>query len=98
MQNHLLKCDYTPNEVKKKIHADKGLLDSDDQSGDQGSSQALSSQGTGKPSSTTSTSWKKQKVFTVVAAKATALSPAMQVEFENELLRTCISVGWSFHP
>ena len=63
----------------------------------QTSSQALSSQGAGKRSSTTSTSRKKQKVFTVVAAKATPLSPAMQVEFENQLLCACISAGWSFH-
>ena len=97
MQNHLLKCDYTPDKVKKKIHADKGMLDSDDESGDQGSSCTFSSQETGKRTSATSMPCKKQKVFTVIAAKAAALSPSMQVDFENQLLRACISAGWSFH-
>ena len=43
MQNHLLKCDYTPDEVKKKMRVDKGMLNSDDESGDQGSSDFFSS-------------------------------------------------------
>ena len=101
MVNHLLGCEYCTAEVKKKARVHKR--------GDSGSGSATdpeiiptlassSSKGTGKRQmEETGQMKKRQKSFTVVAAKALAFSPMKQVVFEDQLLRACISAGWSFN-
>jgi hypothetical protein len=39
----------------------------------------------------------KQQKFTVVSAKTHSFPPTRQKEFEQQLLRTIISAGWSFN-
>jgi hypothetical protein len=102
MQNHLLQCDYCPDCIKRKIRAEKGV-ESDTKSNDNSSLSVLasSSQETGKCGSSSFSASvpksKKQKSFTVIASKAVTLSPSLQVDFENQLLRACVSAGWSFN-
>jgi hypothetical protein len=43
------------------------------------------------------TGMKKQKSFTVVAAKGISYGPEKQIVFENQLLHAAISAGWLFN-
>ena len=103
MVNHLLECDYCPDNVKKKARAfkDGKELDSDHEpdpvdvafhmSKENGKRLSASGGHAGNAKK------KKQASFTVVTAKAVTFSPTKQVEFENMLLRASISAGWSFN-
>jgi len=91
MTNHLLSCNYCLADVQKKVQGSKRKgIGSEAGSEDETPIQASHVDG-GNPAK------KKQKTFTVIAAKVLTFSPAKQVDFENQLLRACISAGWSFH-
>jgi hypothetical protein len=101
MVNHLLDCDYCPDNVKKKAQAFKAgkEMDSDpeaDHDVDVGTSNANGKRLSGSGGQLRNVK-KKQASFTVVTAKAITFSPTKQVEFENMLLRAVISAGWSFN-
>lgn len=105
MLNHLLTCIYCPENVKQKAKACKNLrkgfidgggdeenTDSDVPVGSTGSTgKRASDMGLGEKG------MKKQKSFTVIAAKGITYSPEKQMAFENQLLRAMVSAGWSFN-
>ena len=98
MVNHLLECDYCPDNVKKKVWAfkDGKELDSDHEPNPVDVASHTSKE-TGKRLSASggyagNAKKKKQASFTVTA-KAVTFSPTKQVEFENMLLQVSISVS-----
>ena len=103
MANHLLECDYCPDNVKKKVRAfkDGKELDSNHEPDPVDVASHMSKETGGKRLSSGghagNAKKKKQASFTVVTAKAVTFSPTKQVEFENMLLPASISVGWSFN-
>ncbi|KAF8234314.1 hypothetical protein L208DRAFT_1376982 [Tricholoma matsutake] len=96
MVNHLLECDYCPDNIKKKVRAlkDGKELDSDHELNPVDIASHMLSASGGHAGNVKK---KKQASFTVVTAKAVTFSPTKQVEFENMLLQASISVGWSFN-
>ncbi|KAF8338570.1 hypothetical protein F5887DRAFT_1077664 [Amanita rubescens] len=83
MINHLLSCNRVPEDVKMKMKALKGKqADSEDDEVDGD----LGAEGVAK-----------QRKFTVIAAKAISFNNEKQLGFEGQLLRACISAGWSFN-
>jgi hypothetical protein len=96
MINHLLGCIRVPEDVKIKMKALKGketIEDEDDDEADGDKGQLT----VGKRAAAEAVTVAKQRKFTVMAAKALSFNNEKQVGFEDQLLRACISAGWSFN-
>ena len=99
--NHLLRCDFCPESVKKKAQATKNDGDESDDGVDSVPTTTTSVQPNKKrvraDSAQANNRVTKQQKFTVVSAKAHSFPPTRQKEFEQQLLRAIISAGWSFN-
>jgi hypothetical protein len=103
MLNHLLSCIYCPENIKIKAKRCKVLKKGNiEDTGGEGDSDtpAGSTSSKGKCSLNVEhkqTGMKKQKSFTVVAAKGISYGPEKHITFKNQLLRAAISAGWLFN-
>ncbi|KAG5639132.1 hypothetical protein H0H81_006721 [Sphagnurus paluster] len=96
LQNHLIQCQYCPEDIKQRARSSKAKrkgfeLDDIEEST---RSSASTSESLRVP---VQSQLKKQKSFTVVAAKALSFNPERQEAFHIQLLRAFVSAGWSFN-
>ncbi|KAF8874902.1 ribonuclease H-like domain-containing protein [Infundibulicybe gibba] len=109
MNNHLLNCDYCPENVKQlaRNYRDRGQ-DSAEYN-DEREPMGPAGHVTPGPPKSSGLKWslddtlrtdscsKRQHTFTVVAGQAARFAPAKQSTFEDQLLRAFVSAGWAFH-
>ncbi|KAF8873343.1 ribonuclease H-like domain-containing protein [Infundibulicybe gibba] len=109
MNNHLLNCDYCPENVKQlaRNYCDRGQ-DSAEYNDEHEPMGPAGHVTPGPPKSSglkrplddtlrTDSRSKRQHTFTVVAGQAARFAPAKQSTFEDQLLRAFVSAGWAFH-
>lgn len=102
MANHLLGCQYVPGNVKSDAETLKHGKKRQAGDEDEGPSTKPRLSSASHSCDVTITEGKaivprKQQRFNVIAAKVIPFGPSKQEAFSQQLLRACVSAGWSFN-
>jgi hypothetical protein len=105
MTNHLLACQYVPDGIKGSAETHKRgrkrRADEDEEGPSKASAGAASTKlrlaSASSDNITMTRNLPTQHKFNVIAMKAVPFGPSKQEAFSQQLLRACISAGWSFN-